>query len=443
MKKYFLEISQMLNEHPVLSEKETFKIKYLNVLEYFAAKYSEHDAWAVSSIRLYIKKLLSNSEDYQYHGSDIQKLLKDVTTTKFRPFKFFSYRYCLLMDCIFINAYNDRGKGEKILQEILAISPQRHAKKLLELFEFLHDAMVAVDNIDKIDYMKDCWNRNRSFLEEEPMKVIVTANMSAGKSTLLNAIVGRKVNKTKNDACTGKIHYIKNKPFEDTFCYELDYSLDLDADYATLMEDNKNNNSDIVIVSTYFRTIGKSAQRIWLIDTPGVNSFQNERHKQLSEDTIKSVEADLLIYLLNGENIGTDDDRKHLIFISENYHGNIIFAINKVDRFRKGEDSVYETIQNAVKELTELGFANPIVVPVSSYAAYLAKMKMYGEPMDEDELDELERMARKLKKPEYQFDTYYPDGIRNTIQVSCDTDEATLLMHSGVLQLEQMIYTMR
>ena len=107
------------------------------------------------------------------------------------------------------------------------------------MFSFLYDTSVPVDGIDKVDYLADGWKQNRAFLKSDPIKVIVTANMSAGKSTLLNALVGKKVNKTQNEACTAKIHYIKNKPFEDSLCYELDYLLDLDADYQTLMEDNK------------------------------------------------------------------------------------------------------------------------------------------------------------------------------------------------------------
>ncbi|HIR25843.1 MAG TPA: dynamin family protein [Candidatus Egerieimonas faecigallinarum] len=443
MEKYFLEISQMLGEHPIIQEKESYKIKYINILEYFVQKYSNDDVWATSVLHLYIKKLLNNSNYYKYRISDLKKQSKDVTATKFRPFKFFSYRYCLLMDCIFINAYDDRDKGQKIFKEISIIYRKRYHKKLQQLFGFLYDLTVPVNGIGNVDYLKECWNRNRTFFESEPVKVIVTANMSAGKSTLLNALVGKKVNKTQNDACTAKIHYIKNKPFEDSLCYELDYLLDLDADYQTLMEDNKNNSGNLITVGTHFRTLGKDTKRIWFIDTPGVNSSQNEWHKKLAEDTIKTVECDLLIYLLNGENIGTDDDRRHLIFISENYHGNILFVVNKVDRFRKKEDSVQKTIQTVIDELTELGFANPMVVPVSSYAAYLAKMKIFGEPLDEDEQYELERMARKLKKTEYQFDTYYPGDIQNAIQISCDTDEAQLLMHSGALQLEQIIYTTR
>jgi len=433
----------MLGEHPIICEKESYKIKYINVLEYFVQKYSKDDIWATSVLHLYIKKLLNNGANYKYVISDIQKQSKDVIATKFRPFKFFSYRYCLLIDCIFINAYGNRETGEKIFEEVSTIYHKKYHKKIQQLFGFLYDPTIPIDCIENVDYLKDCWNRNRAFLETNPIQVIVTANMSAGKSTLLNALVGKKVNKTLNDACTAKIHYIKNKPFEDFLYYEYDYLLDLDADYQTLMEDNANNSSSMITVGTYFRTLGKEPKRLWFIDTPGVNSSQDVWHKELAENTIQTAESDLLIYLLNGENIGTDDDRRHLVFISKYYHGKILFVVNKVDRFRKNEDSVHETIQTVVTELTDLGFEKPMVVPVSSYAAYLAKMKIYGETLDDDEQDELDRMARKLKKTEYQFDTYYPKDIQKAIQVSCDTEETQLLMHSGVLQLEQIIYTMR
>ena len=442
MEKYYLEISQMLGEHPIIEEKEAYKIKYINVLEYFVRKYSKDDIWATSVLRLYTDKLLNDPEEYKYALTDFTKQSKDVVATKFRPFKFFSYRYCLLMDCIFINAYGNRKIGEDILQEISTIYHKRYHTKIQQLFEFLYNPAVSID-FEKIDYMKECWNRNRSFLDTQPIKVIVTANMSAGKSTLLNALIGKKVNKTQNDACTAKIHYIKNKPYEDSLCYELDYLLDLDADYQTLMDDNTNNSSNEITVGTHFRTIGKDAKRIWFIDTPGVNSSQDEWHKKLAEDTIQSAESDLLIYLLNGENIGTEDDRKHLLFILENYHGKILFVVNKLDRFRKREDSVSETLNAVIRDLSDMGFENPDVVPVSAYAAYLAKLSIFGESLNEDEQDELDRMSRKMRKPEYQFNTYFSEDVQSNIQLTNDDENYQLLMHSGVLQLENIIRTLR
>ena len=101
------------------------------------------------------------------------------------------------------------------------------------------------------------------------------------------------------------------------------------------------------------------------------------------------------MYVLNGENIGTNDDRRHLEFVAKNYHGKIIFVINKLDRYRK-DDSVPQTIKAVYKDLKGIGFKNPVICPVSAYAAYLAKMNMFQEELNDDEQDELERLYRKL-----------------------------------------------
>lgn len=438
-----LEVAQMLSEHPILKEKSSYKCKYINVLEYFVRKYSPDDQWANETLTLYKEALLEDLQDYRYEGYELLSQSKPVVATKFRPFKFFSYRYCVIIDCIFINAFNDKEKGEKIFTELSSIYHKRYAKNIRLVFEALYDASISLDGFDQISYLADCWKKNRDFLEETPIKIIVTATMSAGKSTLLNALIGKKINRTQNDACTAKIHYIKNKPFEDGYCYEQDYALELDANRQTLMDDNKMNTSCEIVVGTHFRTIGKTAKRIWLIDTPGVNSSQDKAHRDLTERYIKEAPSDMLIYLLNGENIGSEDDKNHLQFVREHYTGNVIFLINKLDRFRKEEDSIAETLAAAVDDLKEIGFADPVVVPISSYAAYLAKMSIFGEEIDKFSQMELGLIAGKLNDTEYQFDTYYPNSSRSEVELDSSSEAKFLLLHSGVLQLENIIYGMR
>ncbi len=438
-----LEVAQMLSEHPILKEKSSYKCKYINVLEYFVRKYSPGDQWANETLKLYKKALLEDLQDYRYEGFELLNQSKPVVATKFKPFKFFSYRYCVIIDCIFINAINDKEKGERIFAELSNIYHKRYKKNIRLVFEALYDASISLDGFDQITYLADCWKKNRDFLAETPIKVIVTATMSAGKSTLLNAIIGKKINRTQNDACTAKIHYIKNKPFEDGFCYEQDYALELDANRQTLMDDNKLNTSNEIIVGTHFRTVGKTAKRIWLIDTPGVNSSQDKAHREIAEQYIKETPSDMLIYLLNGENIGSEDDRNHLQYVRENYTGKVIFLINKLDRFRKEEDSIAETLNAAIDDLKEMGFADPVVVPISSYAAYLAKMSIFGEELDKFSQMELGLIAGKLNDTEYQFDTYYPDSSRRDIELDSSIEANCLLLHSGVLQLENIIYGLR
>lgn len=437
-----LETAQMLEQHPIIYEKESYKCKYINVLEYFVRKYSKDDLWARETLQLYIKKILGRTESYQYKNFDLHNDSKSVLATKFRPFKIFSYRYCLIYDCIFLCAYEDRKKAEQIFSELSSIYHKRYLKKIRQVFESLYNPDNSLGEIEQIRDMQYCWNKNREFIQKKPLKVIITANMSAGKSTLLNAFVGKKVNKTQNDACTAKVHKIVNKPYEDGFCYEWDYLLELDADEHTLMEDNSDNNSFQITVGTFFRTLQEEPKRIWLIDTPGVNSSQNLEHKILTEKTICETDANVLIYLLNGENIGTDDDRRYLQYISEYYHGELLFVVNKVDRFRKNEDNIGKTIQAVISDLKEIGFQTPTVVPVSAYAAYLAKMKVFGENLNDDEQDEYDLMSRKMKKTEYQLEQYYPQNIKNNVHIDCTKDSDQLLLHSGLLHLEYMIYNL-
>lgn len=443
MEGFKLEIAQMLKEHPILHEKETYKRKYINMLEYFVRKFSPEDKWANAVLDLYKKAILERPQDHTYDGFMPGKKSKAVISTKFKPFKFFSYRYCVIIDCIFINAINDREKGDKIYTELSSIYHKRYQKRIRQVYEALFDSSISLKEFEQIKYLADCWHKNIAFINRTPIRVIVTANMSAGKSTLINALIGRKISRTQNDACTAKIHYIKNKPYEDGYCYENDYALELDADLQTLMEDNAQNSSSRIDVGAFFRTVGTKPERLWLIDTPGVNSSRDKKHREVTEKCIKEANADMLIYLLNGENIGSDDDRAHLKFVLGNYKGKVVFVVNKLDKFRKKEDSVPKTLNDAKKDLMKIGFKDPLVVPISSSAAFLAKMSILGETLNEDDQDEFDRMARKLKKDEYRFDTYYPSFCNEDIKIDNDAENYQLLLHSGVLQLEKIIYGMR
>ncbi|MFR3728271.1 dynamin family protein [Lacrimispora sp.] len=440
MQTEILRAAQYVLKHPVLAENEDYKKRYINTLEYFVRKYSGNDLYAKSMLELYKNKMLENPEKYDYKDEELKKISKGILSWKMKKFKFFSYRYCLLVDVIFICSYLNLEKSEKIYAEILEIYSKRYWKKLEELFSYVVGKTSECETLDQTDYIKECITRNRRFIESKEKRILITANMSAGKSTLLNSLIGKKVNKTQNDACTAKTHYLFNKAFEDTLSYEYDYELELDASYEVLMEDNDGNQSNEIYVGTRFRSIADTGVAVCFIDTPGVNSSQDKVHQEISEQAISNSTYDTLMYVMNSENIGTDDDRRHLEYVSENYKGRIIFVVNKLDRFRK-EDSVVDTLEQVKKDLIDIGFVDPFVCPVSAYAGYLAKMSLYGELLNDDEQDELEGFYRKLSREKYQFNNYYPEGCKD-IAISEDKNEQ-LLLHSGVLSLEKILYEER
>lgn len=437
-----LELSQLLKEHPVLKENASYRCSYVNLLEYMVRAFSQTDIWANQVLELYKEVLLKDVEDYSYSGFVLSQNGKSVVETRFKHFKFYSYRYCVVFDCVFMNAINNRKRGEKIYNKLSVLYNGSHGKELRRLFDAMYDRSLSFDGFDQVSYVADCYKRNMDFISNKPLCVLITATMSAGKSTLINALVGKKVCKTQNAACTAKIHYIKAKAFEDGYCYEYDYDLKLNADTQTLMEDNSLNKENNIYVSSFFRTIGQEPKRIWLIDTPGVNFSMNSNHRKITEECISGTKADLLIYVLNGENMGTNDDRSHLEFVLKNYSGRILFLVNKLDRFNIKEDSVEETISEAIADLTQMGFESPTVLPISSAAAFLAKMEIFGEALDEYEQHESNTLTYKLMQEGYLFDTYYPDNAQK-LSHEITADAYPLLYHCGILQLENIIYGLR
>lgn len=206
-----LEISQYILKHPIMDESEEYKRRYINTLEYFVRKYSNRDKYSRSMLELYKNKLMGHPECYEYKDEELKQISKGVLSWKMKKFKFFSYRYCLLLDVIFICSFFDNKKSEAIFHEILEIYNKRYWKKLEALYCEIVGTSEAFGQWDQTDYLIDCIKANKTFLAQNNRNILVTANMSAGKSTLLNALIGKKVNKTQNDACTAKTHYLINK----------------------------------------------------------------------------------------------------------------------------------------------------------------------------------------------------------------------------------------
>lgn len=440
-----MSVSHSLEKHPVLEECVKYKIKYLNVLEYFVNKYSKKDEFALETLKNYKNAFLGKDiEQYSYSEQELKRVSKGVIGVKFKGFKLFTYRYALVCDCLFINAMMDFAKANKILSEIKSIYRKRYHERLDLLFDVLYKKKKSIEGLDKIKYQVKCWQDNKEYLKQKQLTVLTTANMSAGKSTLINAIVGKTINRTMNDACTSKLHYIYDKAFEDGFNYELDGVLNLDADEKILLNDDTNNKDDKIFVSTYFKLLTQKQSRLCIIDTPGVNSSLNSDHTKITKDTVLNEQYDKVLYLVNAENSGTDDDLKYLQFICENVDENkIVFVLNKLDRFRISEDSIEDSINHLKDDLLKLGLTNPIICPVSSYAGRLAKKKMFESELNEDEQDEYIFLQRKFKNESYNLSKFYSENILKRINENYSNNDKSpiidLLINCGILCLEQII----
>lgn len=438
MNRQMMRLQQYLFLHPIREMKEKYRVAYVSLVGWLCGKHSGKDQWGGSVMALMRRRLADDRELFPVRTDREGNLLFETGMGNLFRYKFHRYRYILLTDCLFVCAFADRRKGKELLGDVCRLFP-RNSGRLGQLFDCFYggDREMVRSCCPDLEKIYGIIRGNRDFLEAPEKRIMITANMSAGKSTLLNALAGKKVNRTQNDTCTAKLHYLYNKAGEDGLSCEWDHDLELDASLDILMEDNEDNASPEIIVGTRFRSLDEVPHKICFIDTPGVNSSQNKEHRELTNRAIGDGNCDLLLFLLNGENMGSDDDRKHIEYVRERYHGRIIFLVNKLDRYRKDTDSVKNTILRMKEDLVRLGYEDPQVYPVSAYGAYLAKMARYRELLTEDELDELDFRKRKLCREEFQYHTYYDI---DTPKINEEDELEVLLRNSGILSLEKIIY---
>ena len=221
------------------------------------------------------------------------------------------YGYFLLLDAVHILGYRIGGEDkdrigqmrDQLLSDFRGTIDERLAEKMLHAFQKkdigkkLQALLKSGDLTEEAGYLQMI-QKNIRFLETRPVRVMVTATMSAGKSTFINALTGKYICLSQNLACTGKIHHIVSKAFEDGYSYEYDHDLVLTAGREELLNDNARNTSDQIVVGTAFSGQLRG-QRLIVSDSPGVNYSGEPEHRRITERLLQSPDVDLLVYLMN------------------------------------------------------------------------------------------------------------------------------------------------
>lgn len=374
------------------------KEKWLNLLYYFAEKYSTDINSSKVELQNHAKKLYGQEVDERIYTeqnmSDFQK--------------------------------NDFNLGHF----------RKYFKELIEILE-----RVIINPRNKIDYMDELCSRLNVKIPELPkllsekdrLRILVTATMSAGKSTVVNALIGHPIMVTKNESCTAKRFTVTEDPIlrDQILCDSENITVKINKNEASILKDFQGN--DIYIRSEMHHI---EDEYLWeVIDTPGVNSSTDPEHKVLTESMIKSNEFDILLYVMNGNNLGTNDDLQHLKFIKEHVESHkIIFVVNKVDQFRSSQDSILESCNKCELTLQEIGFEYPIVLPISAYAAYLIKRKQIVDDLNDEQEEELLFLINKFNRKQFDLTDFYEDSLKEQ-----DEQVRRELEICGMAMLEKVI----
>ena len=201
------------------------------------------------------------------------------------------------------------------------------------------------------------------------IEVFVMATMSSGKSTLINALLSKKLLPSSNEACTATITKVINTNQENYSAKAYSEKRELlykeyNISYEKMKEWNNNENiSEIEIYGNIPFANKKEILNLTLIDTPGPNNSRNSVHQKILEKYLENIDENtIILYVLNATQLGITDDSILL--------DNLIKIVgNKSDCFNNEDDDMAKIMKGVSKYLEEKGVKKPNIFPVAALPA--------------------------------------------------------------------------
>ncbi|KMN41287.1 dynamin family protein [Lysinibacillus sp. LK3] len=308
---------------------------------------------------------------------------------------------------------------------------------------------------------KDLQDAFKKALNDE-FEITVVATMSAGKSTLINSLLQRKLMPSSQEACTATISRIKDTDDEDFFATAYDEFGNVIKSVPNLgLEDMEKLNAiekvSTICIEGDIPFTSTEEMSLVLIDTPGPNNSRDENHLKTTYKNLDESSKALVLYILNATQLGVNDDSQLLNAVANSMQvggkqskDRYLFVVNKLDQFRKGEDDVESSLQKVRKYLADRGIHDPNIFPAAALSSLdIRELLNHPESVDEDLEDEILMMARKLNRNEQlhleKYATLTPSirrKIDEQLRLADDGDIMNLetaLIHSGIPAVEETI----
>lgn len=238
--------------------------------------------------------------------------------------------------------------------------------------------------------------KNLAFHNKPTRRVLIVGTMSAGKSTLVNALIGHEIARVRTSVCTKAISYLYNNPFiESQICIDNNGSIRLN-NKESISEDSKCN-------AIKFTGLLKD-QPFVIIDTPGVDFAYDDSHKEITYNAIISKDYDILLCVVNAPYYERDGENELIDYITSLKNKKILFIFNQLDRFKPKDDSIEESLKK-FKTLLKSKECNVKVIPISAKTAYLLTQEQ-NQNVDELDAFELTLLKERLSLDYYDLGKY-------------------------------------
>ena len=297
--------------------------------------------------------------------------------------------------------------------------------------------------------------------------VNVVATMSAGKSTLINALLRQKLMPAKQEACTATITEIRDNDSGHFMARVYDKDGKLIKVHPELTFDimdqlNSDTNVSTIRAEGDIPFLTAEDVALVLVDTPGPNNSRDPEHKKATYKMLSESSKTVVLYIMNATQLAVNDDENLLSHVAESMRvggkqsrDRFIFVVNKLDDFKKGEDSVDAALNKVRAYLHDYGIDDPNIYPASALTALNIRtlLDKDEDEVADDDLDAYEEAELKVKRfnrnSEMHFEQYAPltpsmRGQIDTMLAEAKTNKdanAEALIHCGIIPIELAIQT--
>lgn len=372
---------------------------------------------------------------------------------------------------ILVDEYNDKNfsiefTGTQTDYDDLKLALEAQ-KDYIAITSFTHhrtpDVSEVEDNVDEIfkeimagpvEQLRDS-SIIKAFRKAKNLEfeINVVATMSSGKSTLINAILGKKLMPVANMATTATIVRIIDTEQENFLgiAYDSDGKEILREDNITYkIMKGWNDNTSISAIDIYGRIpcVSSVGMKLILVDTPGPNNSRDENHKKLTYQMLSDSDKSLVLFVMNGEQLNIDDEKDFMDYVCEcmktggkQSRERYIFAVNKIDRYNPEEESISEPLEQAKSVLENRGIFEPNIFPVSAQVALECRTNPKIK-MALPNYSQLLQISEEMRFDEYYSFNNLPHVVKLKIeQYLNDTEsrEEEIEIHSGIVSIEEAI----